>query len=54
MVDVKSKPTNLPESDEWTAVGHRWAFSVFSILFMLTLIAGMVNYLGSILKFRVG
>jgi hypothetical protein len=36
------------------ALGYRWAFNAFAILFLLTLIAGLVNYLGTVIKFRFG
>lgn len=35
-------------------LGYRWAFNAFAILFLLTVIAGLVNYLGSWIKYRMG
>jgi hypothetical protein len=32
--------------------GYRWAFNTFAILFLLTIIAGLVNFLGSWMKNR--
>lgn len=32
----------------------RWAFNTFAILFLLTVIVGLVNYLGSVMKYRGG
>jgi hypothetical protein len=34
------------------AIGDRWAFNAFAILFLLTLLAGMVNFIGSWWKYR--
>lgn len=34
------------------ATGDRWAFNTFAVLFLLTLISGMVNFIGSWWKYR--
>lgn len=36
------------------AMGYRWAFNTFAVLFLLTLIVGLVNYIGTWIKYRVG
>lgn len=43
-----------PAASERQTTGYRWAFNAFAILFLLTVIAGLVNYLGSVIKYRAG
>jgi hypothetical protein len=64
MADVKAPPSpsqSVPYPNERAeypggrqGVGYRWAFITFMVLFLLTVLAGLVNYLGSWLKYRVG
>lgn len=60
MAESKGPPPSLTpqERAEYPggrqAVGYRWAFNAYVVLFLLTVIAGLVNYLGTWLKYRWG
>jgi hypothetical protein len=52
-VNALPQPDDSPPTDDRQKQAYRWAFSAFAILFLLTIIAGLVNYLGTWLKYRV-
>jgi hypothetical protein len=52
---ISHPSTSVPHRpSERQLLGYRWAFNVFAVLFLLTIIAGLVNYLGSWIKYRMG
>jgi hypothetical protein len=48
------KPERQPFPGGEDNPGYRWAFHAYSGLFLLTLSMGLLNFLGSYLKARMG
>ena len=41
-----------PSTSNRSVRGFRWAFNTFAILFLLTITIGLLNYLGTVWKYR--